>query len=45
MMPLFSDHNTSKKAVSPCCQELRSLNFDKIRFRGTDSIKNILKDW
>ena len=30
-----------KKAGSPCRQELRSPpNFDKSRFRGTDSIKD-----
>ena len=39
---IFRSHNF-KKAVGPCCQELRSLNFDKIRFRDTDS-KTTLKD-
>ena len=33
-----------KKAVSPCLQELRSPNFGTNRFRGTDSIKTILKN-
>ena len=29
-----------KNVVSPCRQELRSLNIDKTRFRGTNSIKD-----
>ena len=32
------------KAVSPCRQELQSPNFDTNRFRGTDSLKTILKN-
>ena len=40
---IFRSHDF-KKAVGPCCQEIRSLNFDTIRLRGTDSIKTSLKN-
>ena len=40
---IFRSHDF-KKAVGLCCQELWSLYFDTVRFRGTDSIKTTLKN-
>ena len=44
MTPLFFRSHDFKKALGPCYQELRSLYFDTVRFRGTHSIKTTLKN-
>ena len=44
MTSSFSDDTTFRKAVNPCLEELRSLEFNTNRFSGSHSIKTSVKD-